>query len=206
MTRAELISNIKTRYKQNTTALDTLIGSWIDEGYRVIARKFPWKQLIKSVTLPLTAGTEEYILPSDWFRMVPNSVLYYQDASNVSPDYPGTPLLEIASNQVGYYSALVQFTWPTIYAITSSSTAPGRMNLYVGPPFSQTGSVLLYQYYYQPAAYGETAGDVPEVSDYLMYYTLARLAGYFGKTEDMTTFDQLARRHFGGSFVQIANG
>lgn len=204
MTRAQIISAAKSRYKQTTTELDTLIGDWVDEGYRLVTKQFGWKEaIVRNASQALTAGTEAYNLPAAFFRMVDNSVRFYRQAYTTQQADRILPYIK--DDQVGFYQSMFDVQYPLAYTISSSITA-GRKSLLLLPQFTATGAYVYYDYYSRPDDY-DTAdtNNTPDLSDYLIYYTLARMAEYF-EDDRFSSYNQLAREHRNAIFQEINNG
>lgn len=201
MTRTEIISAVKLRYKQNTTELDTLIGSWVDESYRGITKQFSWKQLIvPDNSISLVAGTETYELEDDFWKIVPNSVRYYPSTSATEP---GCIMDEIKADQVGIYKAISNASTPRVWALTSGSgNIPSITFL---PSFSSQNAVVKYDYYSEPQEYDASDPSVEELSDFLVYDVLAKLAEYFNDDKSAQYSDR-ARRYKNYAFQRIVNG
>lgn len=204
MTRTQIVSAIKSRFKQTTTELDTLIGEWVDEAYRIITKRFGWKELIvRNTQQALTAGTTAYNLPAAFFRIVHNSVRFYY--TTVTTHQADLILPFVPADQAGAYEAMAQMTWPRAFTISSSAT-PGLKSLVVLPSFTQTGAYIVYDYYSRPDDYDTAdANSVQDVSDYLIYYGLARIAEYF-KDPRLESYNALAKEHKLAIFNEISQG
>jgi hypothetical protein len=70
-TFSQMKTNVGSFVQDTSTMFATLIGVWINDKYRDIARRCVWSALIDdNYTIPITSSAAEYDLPSDFDREV----------------------------------------------------------------------------------------------------------------------------------------
>lgn len=138
------------------SAYGTRIVAWLNEGQARIGRRLELRELYKTQTINLSAGTATYSLPADFVRL---------DA--LTDTVNGFALRSRLPGEIDSYRTISG--WPTYYDLDA-----GGLNLYPTP--SGTGTLRL-RYYANPAALSAD-GDVSVLpSDYhdvMVSYALTR--------------------------------
>lgn len=182
----DLRDAIKNRYRLTNGDLNEIIDSYSNQAYRKYARRFGWAQtLVENFQITLTAGTEQYDLPSDFWRLNPNSVRY-----NVLSNDQGTKIRVLGMDELVTYKLLDQVSQPWGCAIVSG-TGQGRRLEFV-PSFTDTNIIVELDYYRTPTELTEDVDDptINEIQDVIIYDALVSLAMYHGKPEDAQMFRQ----------------
>jgi hypothetical protein len=70
-------SNVGSEVMDTSTAFATIIGRFLNRRYFQILRSINWKQINSAHTITLASGTQNYVLPNDFYKEV-----FVQDVTN----------------------------------------------------------------------------------------------------------------------------
>lgn len=181
----DLRDAVKGRYRITQDDLDSLIDSYINQAYKKYGRRFGWHQLYtENAQLTLTAGDETYDLPSNFWRINPDSVRY-----DVTSTDPGTKLTVIGKDQLATYKLLDTASQPMAVSVVAGASGSLRALEFV-PAFTETSKVVEYDYWKTPTQLTEDANDpvVEEFEEVIVYDALVNLALYHSDKEQAGFF------------------
>jgi hypothetical protein len=170
-TAAECLAFVKSKARIATsdTTRDTDIYMSINAAYRHVCGRDFWPFLRTPATQALTAGTQDYALPSDFGQMAAESVRVYQTNTTVY-QYLSQALAPDADLYENLQSTYQPVAW-RIVAGTSNLLRKIRLL----PNFTATGYTLGYDYYKRIAdvSGADVLGD-PLICDAVAWWALAQ--------------------------------
>jgi hypothetical protein len=174
---SEIKAFVKTLGRINDTSEDSAIAALADQSYRKWCRKLQIMgapALRSTATITIVAATQDYALATDFDVFVENSVRYYTSGST---DFTIIPIVK--DPDAALFEAMDQAFQPLACRVIAGATGATR-KLRLLPSFSDTGKVVSYAYWKQPAqiSASSTAIEVPELADAVAFDVLAGLVDY----------------------------
>lgn len=167
-TFAETLAAIKRQARITGTDRDTQIGDTINEAWREIAGKDFFPFLRTATTQVLTAGTQEYTLPSDFGQFATESLrVYVTGTTNYSYiEYVTPPDGELWNNfDTGYIPGA---------AMLVAGTTDLLRKVRLMPNFSATTLTFGFTYYKRVADKSSTDPlGSPDICDYILWKCLS---------------------------------
>ena len=201
-TLATLRQNVKDLYRETSTALDSFIDLRLNQAYMTAVMRPPyWRQLlVVGASFPTTAGTETYPTSSDFNRIVPNSMLYYQNTAT-----SGFSLRDIDYEVAQPYKIVNQGIIPQLaFVVAGTSGSSKRIQLI--PPFTDPSGTVTYDYYKFPSTMAATDSPaVAELETFITYKALADLAMWHKDMDGADMYSKRASEEW-RSAMQVING
>lgn len=146
-TYAQVLAFIKSKARIATadTTRDADIGMSINAAYRHVCGKDFWPFLRVPYTVAITAGTQDYALPADFFQIEVESVCVYVTGTT---NYQ--PLTQANMPDAGLWDQMQPIWVPQAFRIIAGSTA-GLRDIRVMPAFTAIGYTLGFSYFKTPA-------------------------------------------------------
>lgn len=182
---------IKSRYRLTNDEMDQFISDHINQAYKKYGRKYKWRGMLdEGNTLTLTAGTETYDLPDDFWRIVESSVRLFVTAEDT-----GEPVKVVNQDDLAVYKLIPTAYAPRACCVVAPATGNGPKRLEFQPPFSQTTLTVEYDYFKTPNPLVDDVDDpvVEEMEEVIIYDVLVHLAT-FDKRPDLAQTYKEERR------------
>lgn len=184
----ETYGDIQTYVKQDQrlsgTDMDAFILSRANKNYLRRTRAMPWQQLlVESGSFTTTANVATYALPTNFFRLIPNSVRY----STTSGDN-GMPLPDVPERNRVAWKSIDSTNDPSVCAIVGSGTSSSGKSMELLPTPSSGSSTVMFDYYCAVSSFSGTAStaQVPQILEVVAYDTIADVARYMRRTDEAT--------------------
>lgn len=187
---AQIRDLIKTRYRETVNDNNDLIDSYINQAYRKFCRQFRFPQLlVEGTTIASVAGTEQYTLATNFFKMAESGVRY-----DVTSTSQGTRLSEVSAADLQAWKLVNETSAPMVWAITAASSGSGK-RIEFRPSFTETGKTIEYDYYKTPSDLVEDLDEpvVNEIEDMIVYEALVQLAIWHNDADMAQMFRAEAR-------------
>lgn len=168
-TFADILAFVKAQARITSSDRDTQLGYAINEGYREVCGTDFWPFLRTTTTQVLTAGTQEYALPSGFGQMANEGVRRY-----VTNTTQYTQLREVQVPDAELWNGL-----DTQYAPAAFMIVAGTSNLLrkirLMPNFTATDLTISYTYYAQVSdVSGSNVLGSPEICDAVAWWVLSQ--------------------------------
>lgn len=155
----QILAFVKQEYQGlGGTSNDIYVLSLISKNYYQRSQLFPYKErIVQNAAFTTSSTNQTYALSSDFDRLVPDSVRYGVTSgtgSSVPPD--GYYLPEVPFEQREFYRGAYTNSDPQWCTVVGSTASNGRA-LYLFPQFTNSGSVVTYDYYTRASSLGSSA-------------------------------------------------
>lgn len=188
-TAGDAISFVKTVGRITTQPNDTVLLSWLNKNLVSRTRSHQYPQLlVQGTTFVSTANVSTYALPSNFSRLVDNSVQY-----GVTSTYSGYKVPSVNFQAAEAWRQLDGATNPSVVLVVASGTNGGKA-LELLPSFTQGGTSVSYDYIAAVSTFTGTnsTAQVPELLEVLAYDTIADYYNFESKFEEAGQFKQQA--------------
>lgn len=168
-TFADILAFVKSQARITTTSEDENLGYLINQSYLSFCRSNQWPGLRKTASFSATGGTQNYILASDFDRLILDGVRYYTTGST---DYKILPV-EIQPD-AEIWDAMQATYDPLACCVVPDTTSGTQRKMRLLPNFTATGKTVEYAYYKKPAALsGSVVLELPELCPAIAWDVLA---------------------------------
>lgn len=184
-TAGDAINYVKADQRINGTEQDTNLLAWLNKNWVRRTRGRQYSQLlVEGTTFTTTSGTYRYNLPSDFWRLVPNSVQY-----DVSSTYAGRPLPDVNLQAAEAWRLQDQSSTPSVCIVVGAGTASPSKRLELLPSFTEGSKVVSYDYIAQATTFASTAStaQVPQLLEVVAYDTIADYLRYIKADQNEIT-------------------
>jgi hypothetical protein len=166
-TFTETLTAIKSMARITSTDRDTQLGVAINESRRALLGKDFFPQARTTGTQVLTAGTQDYSLPSDFDQFADESLrVYVTGTTNYQP------IQLVQAPDADLWDSFAA-TYNPAAAQVIASTTPGTRKVRLMPNFTATDLTFSYVYYaYAADASGSTTIGSPAICDAIMWDVL----------------------------------
>jgi len=196
----EILDFVKREYRINGTADDTYLVQLISKNYWQRATKTPFKETItQAATFTTSTSTQYYSTSSDFGRLVPNSIRYGVTATSAGSFIPEVPF-----EQYEYYRNSTTGSDPAFATIVGSGSATPGKRIMLFPPFTNSASVVSYDYYAKPTSLSSTATlPVSDLAEVVAYDTLSDWARHVNDNEGQKDYKIMARDCWTSAFQNV---
>jgi hypothetical protein len=187
----EILTYVKQIVRETSTSLDTVLLAWLNKNLVQRTRGRGYAQLlVEATTFTTTAGTVNYAVPANFFKLVPNSVKYGIQAQGY---YSLLPDVDMSAAEAWMMSGTGSD--PQVCILVAGGTNSPTRQLQLLPPFSNSGQVCTYDYYAYASTFTSTAStmQVPELAEVLAYDVAADYAIYHKRFDEAEDYRKQAK-------------
>ena len=196
----QILDFCKQEYRISNTGDDDYLRSLISLAYLNRAKKLPWKEtIVQNAAFTTATSTQFYATSTDFSRLVPNSVRYGVTSTSTGCFLPVVPF-----EQYEYFRGSQTSSDPGFATVVGNGGSTSGKRLMLFPSFTNSGSVVNYDYYAQPSSLSSSASlTVPGLGYTVAYDVLATWAMHVKDTEGQDRYKAMARESWSSAFQEV---